>query len=306
MTEIATPAQPVAGPRPENPTLRDTVRAGAALLRQAAIDDPDLDARLLVQHALGLSRERLMIQATARLNQPQLDRVMALIRRRAAREPVSRILGHREFWSLDFLLAPATLDPRPDSETLIQATLDGIGDRRAPLRLLDLGTGSGCLLLALLQELPAATGLGVDKAAAAVAAAAVNATRLGLADRARFVEGDWCTGLTAPFDVIISNPPYIATGVLPGLQPEVRLFDPPLALDGGADGLAAYRALAQQAPALLSERGRLVLEIGFDQRETVTAILEAAQLAIDAVHPDLGGVPRCIVARRRAGAGVPG
>ena len=193
--------------------------------------------------------------------------------RRLRREPMAYILGEREFWSLPLRVSPAVLVPRPESETVVEAALESIADRAAPLRILDLGTGSGCLLLALLSELPHASGLGIDRSAAALAIARANAERLGLADRAAFREGDWGYGLAGPFDVIVSNPPYVARTDARNLAPEVFAFEPQEALFAGADGLDAYRALAPDCARLLAQDGVTCLEIGQGQGASVAAIL---------------------------------
>jgi release factor glutamine methyltransferase len=219
--------------------------------------------------------------------------------RRAGHEPVSRILGHREFWSLDFALGPATLDPRPDSETLVEAALAACPDR--PLRVLDLGTGTGCLLLAVLHDRPAAFGLGVDRSEAAAGTARANARALGLADRAAFLVGDWATALDARFDLILSNPPYIPEAEIAALDPEVRDHDPHLALSGGADGLDAYRDLAVALPGLLVPGGTAVVELGIGQAADVAALFRAAGLDITATPHDLAGIPRCLVAKKEFG-----
>jgi release factor glutamine methyltransferase len=222
-------------------------------------------------------------------------RVAELVRRRAAREPVSRILGAREFWGLPFALSRGTLDPRPDSETLVEVALALVRDRGATLRLVDFGTGSGCLLLALLTELPNATGVGVDRAADAAAAARRNARALGLGGRASFLVGDWAEALLGRFHLVIANPPYIPTAAIAGLEPEVAEHDPHLALDGGADGLAAYRALAAATGRLLAPGGHAVFEIGEGQGEAVTLIFEQAGLVYSGAHADLAGRERCLV-----------
>lgn len=289
-------------------TLRRLRRSLEARLTAAGVDTPELDARLLLQEASGLSRDRLLIDADRPVADAAAARAWALIERRAAREPVSRILGRREFWSLEFALDSSTLDPRPDSETVIETALAAIPDRAAPLRLLDLGTGTGCLLLALLRELPHATGIGLDISPAAVAAAAGNAASLGLADRAVFLAGDWRDGLGprlsgavvdgAVFDVVVANPPYIPDAEIAGLQPEVRAFDPHAALAGGADGLDAYRALAPQLAGVLSPGGVVVFEVGAGQAPAVAALLAAAGLAVSGTARDLAGVERCVAGRR--------
>jgi release factor glutamine methyltransferase len=283
------------------PTLREVQRAAEARLRAAGVETPEIDARLLIQHALGLTREALLLQARSRLSPPMVGRVGAFVARRAAREPVSRILGRREFWSLDLRLDPSTLDPRPDTETVVQAALAELkaapGGADRPLRILDLGTGTGCILLALLSELPRATGLGIDVQPAAVDAARANAGRLGLGDRAEFRAGDWAEGIGGRFDLVVSNPPYIPDGDVPGLEPEVRVHDPLAALAGGPDGLDAYRAIAPRLPGLLAPGGAFALELGQGQAEAVSRILRGYGLEELRVSPDLNGVERCLHGR---------
>jgi release factor glutamine methyltransferase len=208
---------------------------------------------------------------------------------------MSHILGRREFWSLEFQVTPDVLTPRPDSETLIEAVLDRIKDRSRGVRIADLGVGSGCLLLALLNELPNATGLGIDRSPAALVVARENAKQLGLAARAEWREGDWLHGVSERFDVIVSNPPYIASGTLAALEPELR-YEPRAALDGGLDGLDAYRTSAPMLAAALSADGIVALEIGHDQGDAVAAILEQAGLDVRARRADLSGRERCLVA----------
>ena len=222
--------------------------------------------------------------------------VEALLKRREDGEPFSRLRGKREFWSLDFALSPATLDPRPDSETLIAAALDDIPDRAAPLFIVDYGTGTGCLLLALLSELPQASGLGIDIQPGAVATASANAAALGLADRAEFRLGGWDAAIERPADVILSNPPYIPSSAIPGLPPDVARFDPLLALDGGSDGLDAYRALGAAIRGLLTPTGRAYIEIGAGQGAQVSRIFAESGLQIADLRADLAGTERCVVA----------
>jgi len=275
-------------------TLGAFLEHATAALAAAGIGEPRLEARWLVEALLG-ERRLERARALSAEEQARLDTALA---RRAAREPLDRIEGTREFWSLTFRLAPATLSPRPDSETLVSAALELLGDRARPWRLLDLGTGSGCLLLALLSELPAATGLGIDLAPAAVTAARENAARLGLAARARFLVDDWAQGQAGPFDLVVSNPPYIQSSDLASLEPEVRNFDPALALDGGADGLAAYRALLPQARRLLAPGGWLVLELGQGQATAVGDLAVAAGLTHVSTRDDLAGIARALVGRQ--------
>ncbi|NBC33671.1 MAG: peptide chain release factor N(5)-glutamine methyltransferase [Alphaproteobacteria bacterium] len=278
---------------------RDTL--GAAMTRatrrltDAGIPDAAADTRVLAGHVLGLDRGQLLTQRDRPLSPAERDAFAAAIDRRLQREPVSRIVGTREFWSLDFAVTPATLDPRPDSETVIAAVLDRMPDRGRPLRLLDLGTGTGCLLLALLSELPAAWGLGIDRSAAAVHVAGDNAARLGLGGRASFAVADWTAPLSADFDVVVGNPPYIADGERRALEPEVRLYDPAAALDGGIDGLEAYRAILAALPHCLAKDGIAALEIDCTQAEAVGRLARGCGLACLAIVQDLSGRDRAIV-----------
>lgn len=280
-------------------TVRTLRRLAEERLTAAGVDTPALDARLLLEHALGLDRSGLLARADDTVAAADAARAIALIERRAGREPVSRIIGERGFWTLDLTLAPDTLDPRPDTETVVEAVLNSLPDRNAPVRILDLGTGSGCILLALLAELPAARGLGIDISPGAVAAATANAARNGLSDRARFQTGHWGCGLTERFDRVVSNPPYIPSATIAGLEPEVRLHDPLRALDGGGDGLDAYRVLAAQVPDLLVPGGLAAFEVGAGQDADVAALMTAAGMELDGIHRDLGGVSRCVCVRKR-------
>lgn len=230
-------------------------RAGIAALKDAGIDTAALDARLLLCHAASISHEQLVADGDAPVASKDQTQFNALIERRARGEPIARLLGSREFWGLEFQLGAETLVPRPDSEAIVEAVLQVIEDRDASLRILDLGTGSGCLLLALLHECPNAKGLGIDISEAALDVARTNAARLGLAQRAGFKCGSWATGLEEEFDIIVSNPPYIPTAEVQTLSVEVRDHDPERALDGGADGMDCYRDILKQLPDRLSQGG---------------------------------------------------
>jgi release factor glutamine methyltransferase len=269
--------------------------AAAARLRGAGIDEPWREARLLLAAVLDLPMASVLTCGARVMSERERRNLAALVERRAGREPLSRIRGVREFWSLPFRLGAASLDPRPDSETLVGAVLERASEREAAARILDLGTGSGCLLLALLQELPRAFGIGLDRSDAAIATARDNAERLGLQSRCRFIVGDWAASLNGRFDWVLCNPPYIPSAAITGLGPEVRRFDPPLALDGGADGLDAYRRLLPQIPRLLSSGGRLAIEVGDGQAEDVAGLAAEAGLALAARVRDLGGRDRCLV-----------
>ena len=279
-------------------SVADCRRAWAAEFRARGIDSPELDARVLIGHALDLDHAALAARADQPLSAEQHGAIAALARRRLAREPVARITGTREFWSLALRVTGATLVPRSETETIVTAALHAL-DRRGPRsrawRIADIGTGSGAIVLALLSELPNAFAIGTDISAAALAVARDNAGRLG-AGRAAYVVCDMASALSGPFDLIVSNPPYIATGDLDRLAPEVRQFDPRIALDGGADGLAGYRALAATAAPLLARNGVLVVELGKDQAESVAALFVAAGLAPVAPQYDLYGLPRSLIA----------
>lgn len=263
--------------------------------KQAGIANPELDARLLVQGACGCDEIEMIREPGKRLNETQIGRLRDFEARRLAHEPVARILGTREFWGLSFGLTPATLDPRPDSETLVETALDLLRDVAAP-SILDLGTGTGCLLLALLHERQDAHGLGVDLSEEAVGTAMRNALALGLRERASFRRANWADGIDERFDLVISNPPYIPAAIIQTLEPEVRVFDPHLALDGGSDGLDAYRALGAILPRLLTPDGHAVIELGIGQAEAVNAIFMKADLDVMRIVSDLAHVPRALVA----------
>ena len=269
--------------------------AAAARLGAAGISDPRREARLLLAAALGWDTARVLGFPEAEMTAAAGRRLDELIARRSAREPISRILGYREFWSLAFELSADTLDPRPDSETLIEAALTALGERDRVYRVLDFGTGSGCLLLALLSELPNAQGTGVDLSEGALAMARRNAAALGLGGRARFARGNWGDGLSGEWDVILVNPPYIPSTALRTLMPEVARYDPRLALEGGPDGLEAFRALAPEIARLLAPTGIAAVEVGAGQAHAVAPIMAGAGLVLRALRHDLSGVDRCLV-----------
>ena len=276
-------------------------RALTQAFRTAGLDSPDVDARILVGHALALDHAGLAAEGPRRLTAPERTAIGALAARRLAREPVARIVGQWEFWGLPLALGPATLVPRPDTETVVEAALaalDRDGPRSRALRIADLGTGTGALLLALLSEFPLAFGVGTDISVDALRTARDNARTLGLAGRTAFVAGDFGRAL-AGCDLVVSNPPYIASPQIAGLEPEVRRHDPLAALDGGPDGLDAYRAVAADAGRLLVPGGHLVVELGAGQGPAVAGLLAAAGLAAtEPPRPDLGGLPRALHARR--------
>ena len=278
-------------------TLGSILAEVIAVLSAAGLDDPRRRARRFVAAFLDVPPTELLSHAERELERSVVECLRGSLARIVIGEPLSRVLGWREFWGLRFALSADTLDPRPESETLVEAVLRRIPDRNVPLSFLDLGTGTGCLLLALLAELPTAIGIGVDVAVGAVMTARKNAEVLGLADRARFFVGDWSSALSERFTVIVANPPYIAGVEIASLPPEVRCYDPRRAVDGGDEGLAAYRRIAEDLPALLSNGGIFAVEIGAGQASAAAAILQAEGLLIDAIERDLAGIERCIVAR---------
>jgi len=268
--------------------------------RSAGIDSADTDARLLIAHALGIDRAALIANAERALNAKEAKAIDALAERRLKREPVSRIFGVKEFWSLSLHISLAVLVPRPETETVIEAALDFAARGNLlmeSLRILDIGTGSGALLLALLSELPNAIGTGTDISTPALGVARVNAERHSLASRCTFVTCDIATGVDGPFDLIVSNPPYLAHGDIAALEPEVRDFDPALALDGGSDGLNGYRAIAHDARRLLAPGGRLIVELGAGQEPAVRKLFTDAGLLVGDARSDLAGIPRVLSAK---------
>jgi release factor glutamine methyltransferase len=274
-------------------TVVEALRRGAARLTVVGIDNPRHEARLLLAHARGCTQGDLLREPSAIVQTAAYD---ALIERRAAHEPLAYIVGQREFWSLDFAVSPATLIPRPDSETVVEAALAACA---TPKRVLDLGTGTGCLLLAVLHERPAAFGVGTDISRDAAGLAARNALSLGLADRAAFVCADWADPLSGAFDLILSNPPYIESNHIAELMPEVADHEPHSALDGGPDGFAAYRRILGVLPDLLAPGGVAVLELGAGQADPMAQMAGKSGFAT-AFQADLGGIPRAIVLRHPA------
>ena len=263
----------------------------------ADIETAALDARILLDWVAGDGGGAILAWRERRLTETRRQHFLSAVARRAQREPVARILGEKEFWSLSFQLSEETLVPRPDSELLVETALGLLDDHSAPTKVLDLGTGSGCLLLAVLSERFQARGLGIDISAGAVAMAATNAERLGLIDRAHFQVGNWGDELMPGFDLILCNPPYIPSGRIATLDAEVAVYDPRRALDGGLDGLAAVRIAAAAATRLLSRGGNLVMEIGSDQEVSATNCLRLMGLSTCPALHDLAGQPRCLVGR---------
>lgn len=274
------------------PTVREARRRLAQRLLRAGSPSPGLDARLLVEGSLGAENPDpdLFLPGEA------LTRLEGFAVRRIAGEPVWRILGEREFWGLPFRLSPATLEPRPDSETIVETALAQLAGRREEaLKLLDLGTGAGCLLIALLSELPQAQGVGIDLSDEVCRTAAANAVLNGVDGRVTFRQGSWTEGLTGPFDLIVSNPPYIPSAEIATLSVEVREHDPLLALDGGADGLGPYRLFASSLPPLLAPGGIIVFEIGAGQGPDVVALMRQGGFEFRGSRNDLGGHERALI-----------
>lgn len=268
-----------------------TLDEATRLLAEAGIDNPRAEARLLLAHALGVTREQTLAAAPTPDQSAKFD---ALIARRTAREPFAYITGHKEFWSLDFEVGPGVLVPRPDTETLIEEALRLVPDRRAPLRIADLGTGSGAILITALKEFPNAQGIGFESSPRAFAYAQANAARL-IGTRAEIRLADWDQA-QGPFDLVFSNPPYIPAADIESLDPEVSQFEPRAALDGGPDGLAAYAALEGLLPRLLAQGGHALLEIGLGQAQLMGTLFQG--LEILRLAPDLSGIPRCIILRK--------
>jgi release factor glutamine methyltransferase len=290
-------------------TVDAALRQGTAALARSGIEGAGADARRLLAAVLNVAPVRLLREPERVLTPAQAAQLASYVARRARREPVSRILGRRDFYGRSFTVSPATLDPRPDSETLVETALALVREERwAPsaVRVLDVGTGTGCLLVTLLCELPAASGIGTDISPAALAVAGANAERLGVADRAGWLTADALESVPGSFHILISNPPYVCTGDIAHLDPEVRSFDPTIALDGGCDGLALYRRLARGIARVVPD-GWAILEVGFDQADAVAAIVSdgvagaGAGVADIRFAQDVAGKRRCVAVKTRTG-----
>ncbi|WP_312015499.1 peptide chain release factor N(5)-glutamine methyltransferase [Bradyrhizobium manausense] len=284
------------------PSIETARRALVARLAAAGIEEAALDARMLIGAALGLDLTGLVAQANRQVTADEAERLERTVQRRLAGEPVARILGIREFWGLPFHLSQATLVPRPDTETVVERALEIYRERPAsmpPPRIVDIGVGSGAILLALLHEIPGAFGVGTDLNLDALRTAKRNAAALGLSDRVAFVACSYVDALAGSFDLIVSNPPYIRSADIASLSREVREHDPHLALDGGRDGFDAYRALIPQAAARLVPGGALIVEAGQDQAGEIETLMRAAALWIERPpKADLAGIPRAVSARK--------
>ena len=266
-------------------------------LEAAGIDTPVLDARLLLEAGAGVSRLEIVTDPRREMSDAQVGAVNALTKRREAREPVSHILGRKHFWTLDLEVNADVLTPRPETEFVVEAGLQATLPADAPHRILDLGAGSGAIIFALLRDRPNATGIAIDISEGALEIARRNAEALGVADRLEIRQNDWAKGLDERFDLVVSNPPYIRTGDIDGLAPEVARFEPRLALDGGEDGFVAHRIIAAALPRLLKPGATFALEVGLGQAEGVKALVEAAGLTADEPRRDLAGSPRVVVGR---------
>lgn len=277
-------------------------REVAASFKSAGIDAPELDARLLIGAILNLDHTGLSVQASRAITDGEATAIAKFVQRRIAREPVARILGHKEFWGLDLRVSNATLVPRPDTETVVNAALEFLQSQNklsSVIRIADIGTGSGAILLAILSECPKACGVGTDISADALAIASINARNLGFAERAAFVQSNYAAALSSPFDLVVSNPPYIPSEDIDKLEIDVRDHDPHVALDGGKDGLDAYRIIAPQARRLLSSGAALIVEVGHDQAADVAKIMDASELSVQGPpKADLGGNHRVVTGRK--------
>ncbi len=269
----------------------DALRRAIPRLQDAEVEDAARDARVLLAHALGVAHHRLTLKLHDEMTEPQSDLYEGALRARIARQPVAQITGRRLFWGLSFRVTRDTLDPRPETETLVAEALS-----RPFLKILDLGTGTGCILLSCLKGMPMARGVGIDISEAALQVAVGNTRDLGLEAQTRFRKSDWFSAVTGAFDLIVSNPPYISAAEMAGLAPEVRDWEPHLALTPGGDGLAAYRAIARGAGARLMPGGRLLVEIGPTQGAAVSAFFAAAGLANIRILPDMDGRDRVVAA----------
>ncbi|HEX5958747.1 MAG TPA: peptide chain release factor N(5)-glutamine methyltransferase [Hyphomicrobiaceae bacterium] len=304
-------AEPEPAPGPVQRTVGSASRLWAGELACAGIEHANDDVRRLMAGVLGLSPTRLLAEPERPLAVAELAALSACMARRLRREPVSRILGWREFYGRPFAVTPTTLDPRPDTETLVEAALEIAGaeqwaaaEAADPLRILDVGTGSGCILTTLLCELKGARGTGTDISPEALDVARANAERLGVGARASWLRADGLESVDGPFHILVSNPPYVRSGDIAHLEPEVRRFDPATALDGGADGLELYRRFAPQIARIVPE-GWAVLEVGYDQADAVAAIMTAGDREVVAdvrTYRDVAGKRRCVAVKTRAKA----
>lgn len=268
-------------------------------LEAAGVDSPVIDARLLLEAGAGVARLDIVTDPRRPVSAEQVAAVEALVRRREAREPIGHILGRKGFWTLDFVVNADVLTPRPETEHLVEVAMETL-PKGWPARVLDLGVGSGAILLSVLSERPESTGVGIDASEAALAVARANAERHGLATRATLQQGNWTEGVEGQFDLILSNPPYIPSADIAGLEPEVARWEPRLALDGGPDGLDPYRRIIADLGRLLAPTGVFAFEVGRGQAEAVQALAEAQGLTTTTPRMDLAGIPRIVAGKRAA------
>lgn len=283
-----------------NPRIaREALRWAVLRLQQERIESASLDARVLLEHVLGVSREQLLFSLDLEITKEQYTRLEILVEKRIERQPIAQIIGKREFWGMNFVVSENTLDPRPDSETLIEYVLERVKNRAAALRILDLGTGTGCLILSLLSELPAAKAVAVDYCEKALLIAKENAMALGLIGKVEFICSDWCENISGEFDIIISNPPYIPSDAIAVLAPEVSKFEPKLALDGGKDGFSCYRKIVGALPKVMAKNGFVAFELGIGQQHLMEELARKNDLEVVGVRHDLGGIARCIILQHK-------
>ena len=275
--------------------VNEVLKIAIAKFKAAGVAQPINDARILLGHSLNKPNERFYGKEEDVIQSKYLDDFSSKILRRCRREPVSKIIGVKEFWSLELLVSPYVLDPRPDSETLIEAARKQFPDKNRILNILDLGTGSGCLLLAALQEWPHSYGLGIDIDSRCIEIAKINAKRNELNDRAKFQTGNWASNLDEKFDIILCNPPYISANEIAELDEEVRLYEPEIALNGGQTGLDCYVELAAQFSNLLSADGLIFLEVGIGQKKQILGIMKSNRLELIKIEKDLAQIDRCLI-----------
>ena len=285
--------------------IHDALESGTRMLASAGIDGARAEARLLAAFITGLTSAQIFSRDDTELSDADAGKFNDVIHRRVAGEPAAYIIGMREFWSLPFKVTPATLIPRPDTESVIELVIQLFAERAVPDQILDIGTGSGCLVLTLLQTYQNACGIGIDISAPALSIASENAVALGLAERAKMIQGAWSAAQSGPFDLIVSNPPYIPSNDIEDLEPTVEAFEPRSALDGGADGLDAYRHVLAEAVPILRDDGWIVLEVGIDQADRVTEMARKLGLLAGPRQRDIGGIDRALSFRKKS-VGIPG
>ena len=284
-----------------NPSLRSIITNATNELLKSSSESARLDATILLGYVLGISRERLILDDERIVSDDELKKFNILLKKRVNKEPIAYIIGKKEFWGLDFIVNHATLIPRPDSETLVEAALKRANlllGQNEDLTILDIGTGTACLLISLLRELPTAFGIGVDISKEALQVANKNAEIHGVKNRTQFINSDWCKNINGKFDLIISNPPYIASSDEPSLMPDVALYEPHYALFSGVDGLDSYRELSAQIGGKLNQGGFALFEVGDGQAETVSLMLSENGFRVDEIKKDLSGIKRCVIAQK--------